>query len=196
MDSERLQQQLAFIAEIDKLKSVLRRNYLVGGARRENTGEHSWHVALAAIILSEYTDEPIELDHVIKLLLVHDIVEIDAGDTFAYDVAGHDTKDEREQQAADRLFGLLPDDQRSELRALWDEFEALETPNARFARAVDMFMPMFHNVNSEGRGWRDNGVTSDQVFDRQKQIGIASETLHQKARALVAEVVERGFLPK
>jgi len=194
MADDRLRQQLAFIAEVDRLKRVLRRNYLVGGERRENTGEHSWHVALAAMILAEYSDEPVDVGHVIKMLLVHDIVEIDAGDTFAYDAAGHQDKDEREQRAADRIFGLLPDDQRAELRALWDEFEALETPEARFARAVDIFMPMFHNTSSEGRGGRENGVTSEQIFNRQQQIGAASEVLRQQARAIVAEAVERGYL--
>jgi putative hydrolases of HD superfamily len=194
MADDRLRQQLAFIAEVDRLKRVLRRNYLVGGERRENTGEHSWHVTLAAMILSEYSDEPVDIGHVIKMLLVHDIVEIDAGDTFAYDTAGHRDKDEREQRAADRIFGLLPDDQRAELRALWDEFEALETPEARFARAVDIFMPMFHNTSSEGRGWRENGVTSEQIFNRQQQIGAASDVLRQQARAIVAEAVERGYL--
>jgi putative hydrolase of HD superfamily len=194
--ADRLEQQLAFLAEVDKLKQVLLRNYVMDNSRRENTGEHSWHVTLAVLILAEYADEPINLSHVIKMLLVHDIVEIDAGDTFAYDVAGHDDKDAREQRAADRIFGLLPDDQRDDLRALWDEFEALKTPEARFARAVDIFMPMFHNANTEGRGWRENGVVGRQVFDRQQQIGMAADTLRQRARELVTEALADGYLPE
>ena len=164
MSEERLHQQLQFLLEVDRLKQVLRRNYLMDGTRRENTAEHSWHITLAVWILAEYSNVPVDLMHVVKMLLVHDIVEIDAGDTFAYDVAGHEDKDEREQRAADRLFGLLPADQRDEMRALWDEFEALQTPEARFARAVDMLMPMLHNLHSGGKGWRENGVTSDRVL--------------------------------
>ena len=196
MASDRLQQQFAFIVEIDRLKHVIRRNYLVDSSRRENDAEHSWHIAIAAMILAEHSDEPVDISRVIKMLLVHDIVEIDAGDTFAYDQDGHNDKDLREQRAADRLFGLLPDDQAHELRALWDEFEALETPDARFARAVDMLMPMLHNYHSNGRGWRENGVVSGQVLDRQQQIGKASAALWQFAQGLVAEAVAQGALPE
>lgn len=192
----RLQSQLAFILEIDRLKQVLRRNYILDSTRRENTAEHSWHLTLAVWILAEHANEPVDLMRVIKMLLVHDIVEIDAGDTFAYDKAAHLHKDEREQLAADRIFGLLPQDQRDELRGLWDEFEALATPEARFARAVDIFMPMFHNCNTEGRGWRENGVTSAEVFNRQVLIGAASNELWRQARAMVTQAVERGHLPK
>ena len=191
----RLQQQMAFIIEIDKLKHVIRRNYLVDSSRRENDGEHSWHIALAAMILAEHSDEPVNLSRVIKMLLIHDLVEIDAGDTFAYDTDGHGDKDAREQQAADHLFGLLPDDQQEEMRALWDEFEALETPEARFARAVDMLMPMLHNLHSKGKGWRENGVVSDQVLNRQKQIGKASSALWEYGQKLVADAVAEGALP-
>lgn len=196
MTTDRLQSQLAFIMEADRLKQVLRRNYLIDGARRENTAEHSWHLTLAVWMLAEHANEPIDVMHVIKMLLVHDIVEIDAGDTFAYDTAAHSDKDDREQRAADRIFGLLPADQRDELRALWDEFEALATPEARFARAVDIFMPMMHNSQSEGRGWRDNGVTSASVFKRQDYIRAASDELWQLARRLVTEAVEKGYLPE
>jgi len=195
MTSDRLQQQLEFIVEIDKLKHVIRRNYLVDSSRRENDGEHSWHIAIAAMILAEYSDEPVNLSRVIKMLLVHDIVEIDAGDTFAYDTDGHADKDVREQRAADRLFGLLPDDQAEELRELWDEFEALATAEARFARAVDMLMPMLHNYHSNGKGWRENGVVSDQVLNRQQQIGKASSALWEFGQTLVAQAIEEGALP-
>ncbi|MBZ0300001.1 MAG: HD domain-containing protein [Anaerolineae bacterium] len=196
MADDRFERQLRFILEVDQLKQVLRRNYLINGERRENSAEHSWHIVLAATILAEYSDEPVDLRHVLKMLAVHDIVEIDAGDTFAYDVAGNADKDTREQTAADRIFGLLPDDQRDELRALWDEFEALVSPEARFARAVDMLMPMLHNRYSGGRGWQENGVTSGQVLKRQIQIGAASGTLWEKAQAVVAEAVALGYLSK
>jgi putative hydrolase of HD superfamily len=196
MASNRLQSRLAFILEIDKLKQVLRRNYVMDGSRHENTAEHSWHLTVAAWTLAEYANEPVDVMHVIKMLLVHDIVEIDAGDTFAYDKAAHLDKDDREQLAADRIFGLLPADQRDELRSLWDEFEALATPEAQFARAVDIFMPMFHNCNTEGKGWRENGVTSADVFNRQAQIGAASDELWEQARAMVMQAVERRHLPK
>ena len=190
----RLEQQIAFLREVDKLKTVIRQTYIVDESRQENTAEHSWHIAIAALTLAEHSDEPVDINRVIKMLLVHDIVEIDAGDTFAYDVAGHEDKDAREQRAADRLFGLLPDDQQREFRALWDEFEALQTPEARFARAVDMLMPMLHNYHSEGKGWRENGVVSQQVLNRQKQIGKASSALWEAGQKLVAEAVATGTL--
>ncbi len=196
MDAERFQRQLAFIVEIDQLKTVLRRSYLMDSSRRENSGEHSWHIALAATILAEYSDEPIDLHHVLKMLLVHDIVEIDAGDTFAYDVASHADKDERERQAADRLFGLLPDDQKRELRDLWDEFEALVTPEARFARAIDMLLPLLHNYHTAGKAWQEHGVTSDQVFSRAQQIGAASTVLWQQVQATIQTAVDRGYLAR
>ena len=196
MDAQRLQQQLAFIVEVDQLKAVLRRSYLMDGSRRENSGEHSWHIALAAAILAEYSDEPIDLHRVIKILLAHDIVEIDAGDTFAYDVPGHVDKDEREQRAADRLFGMLPADQSREFRALWDEFEALITPEARFARAIDMMMPLLHNYHNGGMAWREFGVTSDRVFSRAQQIGAASTDLWEQIQVVIHLAVEKGYLRK
>jgi putative hydrolase of HD superfamily len=194
MADDRLRSQIEFIIEVDRLKQVLRRTYLMDGSRRENSAEHSWHLVLSAWILLEYTSETIDLAHVIKLLLVHDIVEIDAGDTFAYDAEAHVDKDEREQAAAGRIFGLLPGDQRDELRALWDEFEALVTPEARFARAVDMLIPMLHNLHSGGIAWKEHGVTREQVLRRQKQIDAGSGELWRLAQSIVAEAVEHGYL--
>ena len=158
-----LEQQIRFIVEIDRLKTVLRQNYLADGTRRENTAEHSWHVALMALVLAEHAAAPVDRARVLELLLVHDLVEIDAGDTFAYDSQGTETKLAREQAAADRIFGLLPEAQARELRALWDEYEAEETPEARFALSLDRLMPMLHNALTEGRAWRANGVIADKV---------------------------------
>src|SRR3954453_23834883 len=138
---DRLQQQLAFILEIDKLKSIFRQTILIDRSRRENTAEHSWHLALMAMLLSEYAETPVDVVRVMHMVLVHDIVEIDAGDTFAYDAAGIVTKKQRELDAADRIFGLLPPEQGSELRKLWEEFEAEETSDSHFANAIDRLEP-------------------------------------------------------
>src|SRR5690606_13001631 len=145
MSADRLQAQLAFLLEIDRLKRILRRTSLVGGDRRENSAEHSWHLAVMAMILAEHANEPVDALHVLKMLLVHDIVEIDAGDTFAYDVQANQDKEAREQAAAERIFGLLPADQRDEIRAMWEEFDARVTPEARFANAMDRLMPALQN---------------------------------------------------
>src|SRR5204862_8047037 len=140
MDNERFEQQIRFILEIDKLKTIMRRTYLLNADRAENTAEHSWHLAMMAILLAEHANEPVDVARVIKMVLVHDIVEIDAGDTYFYDAAAALDKHEREHAAADRLFGILPEDQGKELRDLWEEFEAAQSPDARFALALDRFM--------------------------------------------------------
>ncbi len=191
---QRLDQQIRFTLEIDNLKHVIRRCYLVNGERRENTAEHSWHLAVGAVVLAEHVDEEVDLLRVLKMALIHDIVEIDAGDTFAYDAKGYEDKAEREQLAAERLFGLLPENQASEFRQLWHEFEAIETPEARFATALDRLMPMLHNYHTEGRAWREHGVTSEQVLGRMKDIRPASESLWQFVQALVQDAVDKGFL--
>ncbi|HEX5324571.1 MAG TPA: HD domain-containing protein, partial [Capsulimonadaceae bacterium] len=145
MDNERLSQQIAFIIETDKLKDILRRTYIMSGDRLENSAEHSWQLALMATLLAEHSNEPIDVAHVVKMVLVHDLVEIDAGDTYCYDVVAEQDKVEREERAADRIFGLLPADQGKQIRLLWEEFEARETPEARFAAAIDRLMPMLLN---------------------------------------------------
>jgi len=189
-----LDQQIRFIIEIDKLKTVVRQNYLVDGSRRENTAEHSWHVALMAMILSEHAAAPVNTARVLELLLVHDLVEIDAGDTFAYDTAGDKTKATREQAAAERIFALLPDMQGKYLRAAWDEYEANETPEARFALSLDRLMPMIHNSLTEGRAWQANGVTADKVRKRAESIALGAPALGALALDLIASSVESGFL--
>ena len=189
-----LEQQIRFIVEIDRLKAVLRQNYLADSSRRENTAEHSWHVTLMALVLAEHAAAPVDRARVLELLLVHDLVEIDAGDTFAYDSQGTETKLAREQAAAERIFGLLPEAQARELRALWDEYEAEETPEARFALSLDRLMPMLHNALSEGRAWRANGVSADKVRRRAESISRGSPALGALARELIESSVSAGHL--
>lgn len=192
--ADRLARQLAFIAELDKLKAVLRQTWLLDGSRRETDAEHSWHIAMMALVLAEHADEPVDAGHVVRMLLVHDIVEIDAGDTFIYDDAGHADKEAREQAAAARLFGMLPRQQGAELRALWDEFEAGETPEARFAAAVDRLQPLLHNYLTEGKAWRQHGVTADRVRTVNARIGEGSAALWEQARRLIDDAVAKGYL--
>lgn len=190
-----LDRQIDFILEIDKLKQVNRRSYLLDGSRTENTAEHSWHVAVAAMLLAP-DDGSLNVSHVVKMLLVHDIVEIDAGDTFLYDEAGTAIKAEQEQKAADRLFNILPQDQARELRALWDEFEERSTPEAQFARGLDRFMPLMHNYFTQGKTWREHNVTVDKVLQQNSIIDDASHELWRFASALINDAVAKGYLQK
>lgn len=191
---ERLEQQIRFILEIDKLKSILRRTILINRSRRENSAEHSWQFALMAVLLAEYANEPVDWVKVVKMALIHDIVEIDADDTFIYDEAGALVKAEKEQKAAARLFGLLPPDQGTEFRQLWDEFEARKTPEARFAAALDRLIPILLNVNTEGKTWRDHGITSDRVIQRNQHMAEGSVPLWEYARAQIEKAVADGIL--
>ncbi len=192
MTTDRLAQQMAFIIEIDQLKTVLRRTLIADGSRLENSAEHSWHLAMAALVLAEHSDEPVDLPRVLKMLLVHDIVEIDAGDTFYYDEAGRQDKDEREQRAADRLFGLLPDDQKAELRAYWDEFEARQTAEARFANALDRLMPLIHNTLNDGHTWRKNRISLEQVWVNTDIVERASTDMAAYMRELLLSAQADG----
>ncbi len=167
---DRLEQQINFLVEADKLKSVQRRTRLIDSSRHENSAEHSWHLMLAAIVLREHTSASVDLLRVMELIAIHDLVEIDAGDTFAYDPAGQTTKAEREHAAAARIFGLLPSDQHSYVHALWDEFEAQTTEEARFANALDRFQPLLLNAHSEGGSWKRQKLTRDDVLRRMKPI--------------------------
>jgi putative hydrolase of HD superfamily len=194
MHPDRFSEQLQFILEVDKLKSILRRSYLLHADRRENSAEHSWHLALMAIVLAEYANEPIDLLTVLKMLLVHDIVEVDAGDTFVYDAAAQYDKAERETRAAVRLFGLLPEDQAAELMALWEAFERRDTPEARFAAALDRFIPFLHNLHTEGRGWREHAVTREQVLQINRHTRQGSETIWLWMETQIAVAAERGLL--
>jgi len=194
MESERLSQQLQFIVEIDKLKTVLRQSYLTNGERHENSAEHSWHLAVMAMLLGEHAEEGVDLCQVLRMLLVHDIVEIDAGDTYCYDEEADSGKADRERQAADRIFGLLPGDQADGLRELWDEYEAQITPEARFAMALDHLMPLLHNYHTEGKSWREHAITKDQVLAHNACIGDSSPRLWHFAEAMIEEGVARGYL--
>jgi putative hydrolase of HD superfamily len=191
---DRFESQLRFIIEIDKLKSVLRRTYLIDSDRLENSGEHSWHLAMAAMVFAEHANEPVNIARVVQMVLVHDIVEIDAGDTYFYDVGGELEKAEREKAAADRIFRLLPGEQGEEMRRLWEEFEARNTPDARFAAALDRFIPQIHNYYANGRSWQENGVTADRILERNAGIAQGSRRLWQCTQALVADAVSRGIL--
>lgn len=192
--ADRLARQLEFVLEVDRLKSVLRRTLLTDHSRQENSAEHSWHIALMAVVLAEHAAEEIDVGRVVRMLLVHDVVEIDAGDTYVYDAVAALDKTEREERAAERLFGLLPADQAAEVRALWDEFEGRATPESRFAQAVDRLQPILHNFATEGVAWRRHGVTADQVEAVNRHMAEGSESLWEHARRLIAEAVERGFL--
>ncbi len=194
MDTDRLSDQIRFILEIDKLKGVLRRSYLVGVDRKENSAEHSWHLAMMAMALVEHANEPVALARVIKMVLIHDIVEVDAGDTYCYDTEGSAEKEEKERGAAERLFGLLPPDQGSELRALWEEFEARQTPDAKFAAALDRLMPLMHNYHTQGRAWLEHGIHRTQVIERNSPIGEGSTKLWEIAESLIDDAVEKGYL--
>ncbi len=191
---ESLSQQIGFILEIDRLKSVLRRTSLLDRSRRENTAEHSWQIALMAILLAEYADPQVDINHVVMMLLVHDLVEIDAGDTPIYDEQARATQADRERRAADRIFGLLPQDQGQRLRALWEEFEAHETPEARFANAMDRLQPLLNGYFTTGSTWKEAGVTQEQVIARNQPIGLASPRLWAYAQELIKDAVRQGFL--
>ncbi|WP_423226178.1 HD domain-containing protein [Candidatus Amarolinea aalborgensis] len=194
MPNERLQRQVEFILEIDKLKTVLRQTYLMDGSRRENSAEHTWHLTVMALVLSEYANTPVNLLQVLKMLVVHDIVEIDAGDTYIYDERASLDKAAREEAAADRLFGLLPADQAAELRALWNEFEQRQTPEARFAAALDRLMPLLHNYHTQGKSWRAHGVTADRVVARVRHIEEGSQALWDFAQGVIEAAVAHGYL--
>jgi putative hydrolase of HD superfamily len=190
----RLLAQVTFLAEVDRLKQVLRRTTIMDGSRRENTAEHSWHVALAAVVLAEWGNVPVDLTHVVKMLLVHDIVEIDAGDTFAYDAAGKLDQHARETKAAARLFGLLPDDQAQELRGLWEEFEARATAASLYANAIDRLLPVLQNFANGGGTWHANGVHRGRVLERLRPIDDGAHEVWRYVELILDEAEARGYL--
>ncbi len=195
MDADRLDRQIRFLVEIDQLKGIVRQTWVTDGSRRENSAEHSWHFAMLACVLAEYAaDSGVDCLRCVKMALVHDLVEIDAGDTFVYDEAAAADKPQRERRAADRLFGLLPDDQREELRALWDEYESRQTPEARFAAALDRLQPILNNYYTQGRAWLEHGVTAEQVIAKNRHMGEGAPALWQYAEDLIRDAVERGYL--
>lgn len=192
---KRIERQLQFLVEVDKMKGILRQTVLIDQTRRENDAEHSWHFALMAMILFEYCEaEGADLSHVIKMALVHDLIEIYAGDTFAYDAIGIDSKAERERESADRLFSILPEDQGEEIRALWEEFEAMETPSSLYANAIDRFQPLLHNYMTHGYTWKLHQVRSDKVYKRMEPILRAAPELWEIVDGMIKDSIEKGNL--
>ena len=195
MDIDRLVQQMSFITEIDKVKSVIRQTALINRTRQENVSEHSWHIAVMAILLSEYSNEQnLDLLKVIKMLLIHDLVEIDAGDTFFYDEEGNHDKKEREQQAAERIFGLLPEDQGVHLKEIWNEFESMSTPEARYARALDAFQPVLMGYHNRGWSWEKHSITKSQVLEMKRPLMIGSGRLWDYTQYLMNKAAKSGFI--
>jgi putative hydrolases of HD superfamily len=193
----RLARQIEFIVECDKLKDFFRQTVNTQSRRLENDAEHSWHLCLCVVILAEHANAPqLDVLRVLKMIIIHDLVEIDAGDTFAYDVAASAGQHEREVVAAERIFGLLPADQAREFRTLWDEFEARQTPESKFATAVDRFQPMLLNCRSEGAAWKRHSITHDRVLARNRVIADGCPELWRYAERMLTEIVEAGHLAK
>lgn len=188
----RLEQQIQFLVEIDKVKNIFRQTYLADGKRKENDAEHSWHIALMAFVLKEYVKEPVDVMKVMLMVLIHDLVEIDAGDTYAYDSVGALDKREREEKAADRIFGLLPKDQRSYFRELWEEFEAYETADAKYAHLLDNFQPILLNDASGGKSWAEHGVKKSQIYKRNEKVEETSDAVWQKIQDIVQKNINLG----
>lgn len=192
--NQRFVRQLAFLLELDKLKNIYRRSLVLHEDRRENDAEHSYHLAIMACILAEYAGESVDVLHVMKMVLVHDVVEIDAGDTYFYDTAGNQDKAEREQKAADRIFSLLPEDQAQEFRGLWDEFEARNTPESRFANALDRIQPILLNYMKDGLSWKEHHIREEQVRQNLMKIHDGSPEIEALAEKIIRTAVEEGML--
>ncbi len=188
------EKQIAFITEMDRIKKIVRQTYICDGSRKENDAEHSWHLALMAFVFADYANEPVDVLKTMKMVLLHDVIEIDAGDTYAYDTEGNKTKKEREKKAADRIFGLLPKEQEKEYRGLWDEFEAMETPEAKYANMLDKVQPLLLNDASGGKSWEEHGVKKSQVLARNARTHEGSEQLWDYARMLIEKNVDAGHL--
>lgn len=193
---ERLKKQLDFILEIDKEKNILRQTHLSDHGRRENDAEHAWHMAIMAYLLKEYSNEPVDVAKVMIMCLIHDVVEIDAGDTYAYDAEGLKTQKAREEAAKERIYSLLPDDQKQDLQALFDEFEERKTPEAKFARALDNLQPLLLNNSNDGSDWREHQVTEAQVYGRQRRTAEGSEKLYEVTDQLIRENIAKGNIRK
>ena len=188
------EKQIQFIMELDKIKKIGRQTYLSDASRKENDAEHSWHLALMAFVLADYSNEPIDVLKTMQMVLLHDVIEIDAGDTYAYDTEANKTKRERELKAADRIFGLLPEAQKSEYRGLWDEFEAMETPESKFANMLDKVQPLLLNDASGGKSWAEHGVQISQVLKRDERVHEGSEEIWAYAKSILEENVKNGRL--
>lgn len=189
---ERLKKQLAFALEIDKEKNIFRQTHLSGHGRNENDAEHAWHMAIMAYVLREYSNEKIDVAKVMLMCLIHDIVEIDAGDTYAYDAENLKMQTARENAAKERIFSLLPDEQKEELIALFDEFEAFETPESKFAHAMDNLQPLMLNNSNGGADWKEHEVTAQQVYGRQSKTRLGSETLFEVVDSIIQQNIANG----
>ena len=191
---ERLGKQLDFALEIDKEKNVFRQTHLSGHGRNENDAEHAWHMAIMAYLLREYANEPVDIGKVMLMCLIHDIVEIEAGDTYAYDEEAKKTQKAREEAAREKIFSLLPDDQKEELSSLFDEFESFESAESKFAHAMDNLQPLLLNNSNGGGDWIEHGVDTGQVYERQKQTRMGSETLYKVTEEILRENIRKGSL--
>ena len=191
---KRLKQQLDFALEIDKEKNIFRQTHLSGHGRNENDAEHAWHMAIMAYLLQEYANEPVDIGRVMLMCLIHDIVEIDAGDTYAYDTEGLKTQKAREDAAKERIFSLLPEDQKQKLTQLFDEFEEFQTPESKFAHAMDNLQPLLLNNSNGGGDWREHGVSAKQVYGRQQKTRQGSEKLYQVTDQILKENIAKGNL--
>ncbi|MCI8584482.1 MAG: HD domain-containing protein [Lachnospiraceae bacterium] len=191
---ERLEKQLSFLMEIDRQKEIIRQTYLSDGSRKETDAEHAWHLAMMCMVLSEYANEPIDVPRTIMMLLAHDLVEIDAGDTYAYDTEGNATKRQREEKAAERIYGMLPEEQGNTLRMLWEEFEAMETPEAKFANAMDKIQPVLLTDRAQGKSWREHQVRMSQIMERNARTHEGSEVLWDYIRNVLEKNADAGFI--
>ena len=191
---ERLKKQLDFALEIDKEKNILRQTHLSGHGRNENDAEHAWHMAIMAYLLREYSNEPVDISRVMLMCLIHDVVEIDAGDTYAYDEEGKKTQKAREEAAKERIYSLLPEDQKEELAAIFDEFEESKTPESKFAHAMDNLQPLMLNNSNDGGDWREHGVSAKQVYGRQSRTKEGSEKLYEVTDQIIKKHREKGNL--
>jgi putative hydrolases of HD superfamily len=191
---ERLTQQIRFLLELDRLKNVVRQSTLLDGSRKENSAEHSWHVTMMAIVLAEHATTAVDIQRVVQMLLIHDVVEIDAGDTFAYDVAAVADQSDRENKAAIRIFRLLPEEQAEQMLNLWQEFEARMSPEAKFAHAIDRFMPLLHNYYTQGGSWQEHGVDIGRVVQRVAGIAEGAAPVWSCVERLLHDAVANGYL--
>lgn len=192
--NERLQKQISFVLELDKMKALYRQTYVLNENRKENDAEHSWHLAVMAFLLAEYSNEPVDVLKVMKMVLIHDVVEIDAGDTYCYDEEGNRSKAEREEKAAQRLFGLLPEDQKKESYDLWREFEENSTAESKFANLLDHIQPLLLNYTKNGISWKEHGIFSDQVRKRNLNSAQASNDIADLIEKIISDAEKQGFL--
>ena len=192
----RLEQQMNFIIEIDKLKEIVRQTYISSAERKENDAEHAWHFAIMAVLLAEYANEPVDVMKVVKMALIHDLVEIDAGDTYLYDEEGAKTKADRENKAADRLFHMLPEDQGEEFDSIWREFEERKTPEARFAAALDRLQPVMLNDATNGKAWEEHGITEEQVRSHNEHVKKGSLAIWEYLEKIFDKNIEKGKIQR